>query len=316
MTLVELVVSLALMTIIMGASTSIVLVASRALSNETSNVGADALAARQATDRVVDDLTVATAVIEQTAKAVTMTVPDRTGDGVAETIRYAWTGTPGDPLTRSVNGGAAGVVAANVRALNLAYLTKTVGKPPAVTGPEQGWVAHAATAANANTSGLTSTKWSGGSYAPTLPATAVSWTVSRCRVRLAKKATLGTVTVRLRYATSAGVPTGADLATGSLLTTNLVGTTAAWADVTLSPVPALDPAKPVALVLSYAGSATVADVEYDNANADAALAYATSTDAGVSWSSNAGKTLSFYLWGTVTTQDAETLDFQSLPAGQ
>ncbi|MDB5296107.1 MAG: hypothetical protein JWO31_2090, partial [Phycisphaerales bacterium] len=121
-----------------------------------------------------------------------------------------------------MNGGAAGVVAANVRALNLTYLTKLVGKPPAVTSGEQGWVAHAAAAGKAKTSGLTSTNWPGGSYVPTLPATAVSWTVSRCRVRLAKKATLGTVTLRLRYATSAGVPTGADLATGSLLTTNLL----------------------------------------------------------------------------------------------
>ncbi|MDB5296106.1 MAG: hypothetical protein JWO31_2089 [Phycisphaerales bacterium] len=81
MTLVELVVSLALMTIIMGASTSIVLVASRALSNEASNVGADALAARQATDRAVDDLTVATAVTEQTAKAVTMPSPTAPATG-------------------------------------------------------------------------------------------------------------------------------------------------------------------------------------------------------------------------------------------
>jgi hypothetical protein len=52
------------------------------------------------------DLEFALAFSEQTATAMTFTVPDRDGDLLAETIRYAWSGTPGDPLTRQINEGA------------------------------------------------------------------------------------------------------------------------------------------------------------------------------------------------------------------
>jgi hypothetical protein len=60
------------------------------------------------------DLEFALAFTEQSAWAVTILVPDQNGDAKLETIRYAWTGTPGDPLTRQYNGGAAAVVLENV----------------------------------------------------------------------------------------------------------------------------------------------------------------------------------------------------------
>jgi hypothetical protein len=53
------------------------------------------------------DLEFAQAFTEQSARAITFLVPDRNGDTRPETIRYAWSGTPGDPLTRQYNGGAA-----------------------------------------------------------------------------------------------------------------------------------------------------------------------------------------------------------------
>ena len=85
MTLVELMVSLALVTIIVAACGSMLMVMAKAMGNDASNVGADATVARAAADQVVDDLKAATAVTEQSATAIAVTVPDRNADGVAET---------------------------------------------------------------------------------------------------------------------------------------------------------------------------------------------------------------------------------------
>lgn len=47
----------------------------------------------------------AESVTEITPTAMTFVVPDRDADGNPETIRYAWSGTPGEPLTRQLNAG-------------------------------------------------------------------------------------------------------------------------------------------------------------------------------------------------------------------
>ncbi|MEX0725493.1 MAG: prepilin-type N-terminal cleavage/methylation domain-containing protein [Planctomycetaceae bacterium] len=59
---------------------------------------------------------------ERTATAITFTVPDRDADTSPETIRYAWSGTAGAPLTRQYNGGTVTTVASNVYNVNLTYL--------------------------------------------------------------------------------------------------------------------------------------------------------------------------------------------------
>ncbi|MEX2316416.1 MAG: hypothetical protein WD669_04640 [Pirellulales bacterium] len=51
------------------------------------------------------DLRCATLIIEQSPYVLDFVVADRNADGVAERIRYQWSGTPGAPLTRSLAGG-------------------------------------------------------------------------------------------------------------------------------------------------------------------------------------------------------------------
>ncbi len=74
----------------------------------------------------------ATTTTEQAATAITLTVPDRDSDAISETIRYAWTGTAGDPLTRQYNSGSEANAVDDVHdfaieyyqpASNLEYLT-------------------------------------------------------------------------------------------------------------------------------------------------------------------------------------------------
>lgn len=75
------------------------------------------------------DLALARSFSERTATAVTFTVPDRDGDLDPETIRYAWSGTPGDPLTYQYNGGTASVLASDVQSLNFTALTRLLIAP-------------------------------------------------------------------------------------------------------------------------------------------------------------------------------------------
>lgn len=324
MTLVELVVSLALVSILMAACGSMLMVASKAMSNDGSNVGSDAAVARSATDQVIDDLKVATAVTEQTATAVTMTVPDRDGDGSAETIRYSWTGTAGDPLLRAYNARAAAVVAANVRGLNFTYLTKKTGKPDPVTGAEESIYAHATvTSGDIKTQTLDGSKWTGQYFIPTdtlaqpnpTLSSATKWTITRCQFMLQRNTlATGTVTLTVKYADSAYKPTGAALQSSSVLILNVLNTGLAWTEMTFASPVSLDPTKGVCLVVSYAsilGSGGF--VGYDDKNNDTTTVWFNSTDGGSTWSTKTDKAMQFKVWGTVTTQDSQTLDFQPLP---
>lgn len=83
------------------------------------------------------DLALARSFSERTATAVTFDVPDRDGDLHPETIRYAWSGTAGDPLTYQYNGGTKFTIATDVQSLDLAALTRlTIGPKVVATVPE------------------------------------------------------------------------------------------------------------------------------------------------------------------------------------
>jgi len=316
MTLMEMIVSLSLLTVLLGGSVSLVMVASRAMTSEASRGAADAVVARSASDRIIDDLKVATAITEQTTRAITLTVPDRDGDGSQETIRYAWSGTAGDPLTRQYNSRAAATIATNVRALSFTYLSKTVGKPPPVEGDLETLFQHAASGAGVLASDVTTSKAVAAYFQPTLASKAVSWRIKSAAVQLSRDAiTLGTVTFALYYADGNKGPTGAALQTSTATMASLT-TSSAWVTTNFSAPADLDATKGVCLVVRYASGTGTVRVCYDSANADSRTAWLTSSDGGSSWgAASTASSMQLRLYGTVTTQEEETLDFQPLPEG-
>ncbi len=56
-------------------------------------------------NQICDELRYATLVLQQTPQILEFVVADRNSDGTAEKIRYQWSGTLGDPLVKTVNGG-------------------------------------------------------------------------------------------------------------------------------------------------------------------------------------------------------------------
>src|SRR6478735_8567204 len=58
-------------------------------------------------NQISDELRYATIILQQTPQILEFVVADRNGDGTSEKIRYEWSGTVGDPLRKTINGGTA-----------------------------------------------------------------------------------------------------------------------------------------------------------------------------------------------------------------
>jgi len=132
LTLVEVVVAIAITSILLAGMASALLIASRAADpvGPTNTVLATSMAAHD----ILGELRFAIAFTERTATAVEFTVADRNGDEAPETIRYAWSGTAGDPLTRQYNGGTAVNVVENVQEFQLDYDLRTVSEVQHIVG--------------------------------------------------------------------------------------------------------------------------------------------------------------------------------------
>ena len=106
-TLLEMTMSLTIMALVFTTVGSVFVLAAKVMPTPDS---AEAASVHQsaALSQLLEDLQVARYITEDTANAVTLVVDDRTGDGLPDRLRYAWSGTIGDPLTLSINGSATG----------------------------------------------------------------------------------------------------------------------------------------------------------------------------------------------------------------
>lgn len=123
-TLAEMVLSLAIVAVLVGAMTSVLMLSLRAIDDRTNPAG-KAVRAAEAADQILADLAVAIEFTERSATSATFTVPDRTGDGLPETIRYVWSGVAGDPLVREFNTDKDTQFLPDVRQFSLTFLVQT-----------------------------------------------------------------------------------------------------------------------------------------------------------------------------------------------
>jgi hypothetical protein len=123
LTLLEMVVALLSSGVLVAGLASALYISTQALPPVENTIKKNTMASTVLCD-LISDVGMAQSFSERTSKAITFTVPDRNGDSLVETIRYAWSGTAGDPLTYQYNGGTAVTIAQDVRVFNLAALTR------------------------------------------------------------------------------------------------------------------------------------------------------------------------------------------------
>jgi len=299
-TLVELVVSLAIMSILLTGLASAILIASHALPSDADPVNTVVDAAR-VVDRLAEELAAALWIREHTARSVEFTVPDRTGDGVPERIRYAWSGTAGDPLQRQYNGGSVITVLAAVDELDLSYelRAETEEYPGPPTESAEGVLKSYTAATSLSDAPVHADQWWAEYFKPALPAETVSWKVTRAQFRAKRDNNkAATTTIQLRLPDTSLMPsdTIVDQTTMSQLS---LSTSYQWVEKTFTAAAGLSPdtglcltfitSNPKSARLCYrSGGVVLADAGWIEGDPD--------------WKSIVtDKALLFYIYGTYTT---------------
>lgn len=301
-TLLELTVSAAVMSVILLALGSTMLIAGRALPQARS-VTSSTLAAAEAADRIAAELRYATAVNRRSAPLIEFTVPDRNGDKVPETIRYEWSGAAGAPLTRQYNAGSSVEVLPDVREFDLSYETEAISRevPQGNESPETLLVEYTSTTDYFDYS-IKSGQWFAQYFLPTLPSDTLGWKVTRVRFQgMQAGDAAGETRIQLQQPTVGGVPSGIVLEEKTLYESSLPLSYQPY-EVAFENVSGLASDRGICLVFKWVSDAEACRLLGQDKNvAGANLSLGKSTDNGASWSTLAAQSLLFSVYGTVTT---------------
>lgn len=248
-TLIEVVLSVAMSSVLLIAMGALVVVASKA-APDRSRPGADVSAAAAGLELMASDLGQALTFTEASAGTVEFTVPDRDGDGSNESIRYEWSGSAGDSVMRMYNGLTKEAVVRSVASFSLKFRVASENLSKAST---RDLVAAARVSEVIGGLILSNSLDSGKPLAqvvlPSLSADTASWTVTRVRIMMSRQNTVGTVRVEVRTVDVTGMPTSTVIAS-TTVAASAVATSMGYLDVAISGAPALAPGQEVAIVLT------------------------------------------------------------------
>ena len=303
MTLVELVVSLSIVSIIMlGVGASLFLV--RAALPDTTTPTNDMTKAARALEELTCDLEYAQAIQSHSDTMIQFTVADRTGDATSDVLRYEWSGTAGDPLTRTYNTYPAVVLLDRVQQFGLAYqLRDTYNTLPQTQVSGERVQCTYASAVVAKDCTIMEDQWFTQTLDPSLPAGTMKWKVTRVEF-YAKQVgdTTGECKIQIQPLTRGGMPSGVILEEKTLLESTLQ-TAYAKQVLTFTSVQDLTPDEKLCLVFKWvSGTEACAISGDDSAQGVNAKALFMSTDQGRTWSEQTNESLVFTVTGTVTTQ--------------
>jgi type II secretory pathway pseudopilin PulG len=297
-TLVEVLLGLVVAAMLMGAISSVMILATQAMPDRNRPMDS-ALEAYRVVEQAASELYAAVTFVSHSAKVVEFTVADRDIDGDTETIRYAWSGTAGDPLTRQYNGGTVVNVAENVHDWQLNYVYEVRGEPQAKTILESSetLLASRDTVIDLKDFAIQDTQWISQYFSPTLPPDSTEWSVTTVRV-LARfhGSQKGIVSAQLRLPDLTNLP-GSTILESVPMDETALSASYTWFPLAFTDVSGLAPSQSLCLVLAMQKSDTyLADVQYD---AKSGSGMAITTNAGVLWLPQALGSLRFYVYGKV-----------------
>lgn len=274
-----------ILSVVLVGAHSAIMIAAKAVPAPDDRVAINA-AATKALSAIADEIGVGTSFTVRDATGVAFTVPDRTGDGLDDTLRYAWSGKPGDPLTFAINGAAPTTLVPEVQTFALAYETAAKALPTTYSESAETQL-YSYSTSTAGT-GRPVGKFGGNVYLraqyfrPTLPAGAVSWSVTGVTF-WGRRQPNWDVKVQLQVRTQrAGDPTDRQLSADGIAEATL-GTAWTRYDVRDINVKGLLPTEYVCIVFAPIAGNDYIDVLFER-NAATADSYGlSSTDAGVTW---------------------------------
>ena len=299
-TLLEMMLSLVLLSIVMASVTSAMLFAASANPDEDSPEVTIADDSR-VLSRIAEDLSLARYVIEQTDKAVTFVVGDRTGDGTPDRIRYAWSGTYGDPLTYQLNDETPTTLLENTAQFGLTYTSETVistlpgtlerGDTEQLIASQNSILLHTGYFMN-------DTMAIGQRYTPALDAGVVAYEPSRLRL-YAKRAGNSTGVIPVAIKDVQGDTPQGDAHVSATLYERGFGTYPNWGEVSFSSSVWLSASEEK--IISIGPGTGIGNILVPRYHNTAGTPFSYSSDSGVTWLAGYGGSMLFELYAYPVT---------------
>jgi prepilin-type N-terminal cleavage/methylation domain-containing protein len=294
-TLIEVVMSLLVLAILLAAVEASLVASTKAIPDPKNLTGAITEGAG-VVNRFTGELACALSVTEMGTNAIAFTVPDRNGDGTPETIRYAWSGTAGAPLTRQYNAGAVSNVAASVGAFNLGYEKTTQPYYTSSEGAET-LVYSFANTLLAQDVDVASDSYPAHYIVPSWPASTLSWRVTRIKIRARTKGGAnGRTKVQIRTATPAGSPTNRVL-DEYLLDESSLDSNYAWIEIPFANHSGLSATAGVCFVMNWVNDTDSAQIQKNTLSLLSSSKYLRSTNGGSTWSVSGLDNMLIYVYG-------------------
>lgn len=312
-TLVELVLGMAVSTILLGGLASAMMIATKAMPDSKTPLSA-ALDAAAAADQLATDLFTAHTITSRTDTVLEFRVADRNSDGCPEVIRYEWSGVPGAALKRKYNDALPQTALADVQEFDLDYSLVPLESAyvPAANESAETLLASNIGPKNRTDWSLTDRTWIGQFFRPSLPGGATAWKLTRVdlllRANIASSGTNnGLARLEVRAADAGGRPTGNVLADVNLMERELPAKYL-WKSIRFASPPQLSASSGACLSLKWLTDASALDAQYQNSLAPVSdHVLLTSSNAGVSWSTTSTQGLLYRAYGTAVGSTKPTV---------
>ena len=299
--LVELVTSLAIMSILMVAMGSAMVIAARGLPDPNSPI-AQTMNAAQVIRQLANEVTYATEVTKASATRIEFFV-DRHGTPIR--IRYEWNGTPGDPLIREYDGSEVTIIE-NVQDFNLTY---NVGVPVQaiieIEGPEELFMDQdESNSGTADVFPLIGNAKCAEYFKPELPDDAISWRITRVKfIATPDGNTQGKIAVDVMTFNQGTMKPGSSLDTVLIPEADLVANN--WHEAQFTNAGGLLPSEGFFIAFSRAsGGGIVALLSMGTGSSDSPdTTYWDNSSGG--WTEYPTKDIWLWVWGKVTVADSQ-----------
>lgn len=297
-TLIEMVVSLSVVSIIFLAMGSVMLMSAKAIPT-SSDPSVQTFESMDAIRQLTTELQTATVIAAATDRSIAFKIPDRDGNGQEEMLAYFWSNSPGAPLVRIYNGGASVSVIPNVQSFSLEYDIRSVPQPDILEDGSEVLLDSFDTATTEADFTVTSTNWMGQLITPRgAPADAVSWNINRVMFQPRRSSSdRGKISVQIRPTAPEGTPDATVIESHEMLESSM-DSNYLWETVNYSRVRGLSPSEKVCLVMQWMEDDQACDIRCATAGGSG---FMLTNTGGASWGAIPNISLYYYVYGTYTT---------------